>query len=208
MAVLKTTQLQRLVADARQTLDWLDKHAQTISRRANDDADTGFGSGHNGGRSTGVNRPVERKALTRTVDDVRTQAARLRTCLEHAARELRIAQQAGSSLLALPDVEAHNLATQDELNDDGTMSAECANPACGVLVARTPNDRLRSGRCDACYRYRRRTGDERPRHLCDADKPVAKTVEDHLAEMLAGIGPADTTTSSGGDTLPSGDIAH
>jgi len=38
----------------------------------------------------------------------------------------------------------------------------CANPACRVDVLERP----KAGRCPACYEYRRRTGNERPRHLC------------------------------------------
>ena len=46
-------------------------------------------------------------------------------------------------------------------------SGNCSN--CGEYVTGDANDRLRKGRCDACYRYwRNHYGNERPRALIEA----------------------------------------
>lgn len=39
----------------------------------------------------------------------------------------------------------------------------CVN--CERIIARTPKDPVRAGRCSACYEYRRRTGEDRSREL-------------------------------------------
>ena len=44
---------------------------------------------------------------------------------------------------------------------DVRAGAACAN--CGRWVEGTPQDRIRSGRCQACYRFRVRNGRERPK---------------------------------------------
>jgi hypothetical protein len=197
---LKHRQLARLAADIETSAIWLKKNAQTIARRAHNDTDGGFGSGAGTGRSSGPNKPTERKALSQARDEVAIAARRLNHALEIAAHELRIAQAVGSSLLALPETEAHALATFDEIADDQKRSVECANPVCGALVARTPNDRLRSGRCEPCYRYRRRTGLERPRPLCDLDpKPATPTVNELVN---------DPTFTTSGDTPNGGDMTQ
>ena len=58
-----------------------------------------------------------------------------------------------------PNDEARRLAAEAV----SPQAEECAN--CRVVVERTATDRLREGRCGACYKYRRRTGQERPREL-------------------------------------------
>ena len=61
---LKHRQLARLAADIETSAIWLKKNAQTIARRAHNDTDGGFGSGAGTGRSSGPNKPTERKALS------------------------------------------------------------------------------------------------------------------------------------------------
>lgn len=181
MAILKRTHLLRLAADARTTATWLEQNAELIARRANDDTDTGFSSGRGTGRSSGINRPTERKALNPSLDDAAHQARRLERALTAAQKALRAAQDAGTAIIGLPFPEAFALATFDEIADEQKLNTECANPACGALVSRTANDRLRSGRCMNCYQYRRRTGHERPRPLCDLDKTPEPTIDELIA---------------------------
>lgn len=198
MAILKRTHLLRLAADARTTAQWLEKNAELIARRANDDTDSGFSSGGGTGRSSGINRPTERKALNPSLDDTTHQARRLERSLTAAQKALRAAQDAGTAIIGLPFPEAFALATFDEIADEQKLNTECANPACGALVSRTANDRLRSGRCMNCYQYRRRTGLERPRPLCDLDKTPEPTID----ELVHG----DITTT--GDSLQQHDPAQ
>ena len=190
MAIIKHRSITRLATDIEQSAAWLKANAVVIARRANDDVDSGFSSGASGSRSSGPNKPTERRALATQPDEVAQAAQRLERALWAAQKALRAAQAAGSALIGLPFTEAFALATFDEIADEQKQSTECANPACGALVARTANDRLRSGRCMNCYQYRRRTGLERPRPLCDLDKTPEPTIDELIAS---------------GDTLTNGD---
>lgn len=53
----------------------------------------------------------------------------------------------------------------------GDGPSKCLNPACGRDVWRTPQDPLKAGRCEACYRYwnRKDRAEERPKALCDPE---------------------------------------
>lgn len=199
MAVIKHRSITRLATDIEQSAAWLKANAETIARRANDDADTGFSSGNGGSRSSGPNKPTERRALAPKHDEIAWTARRLEKALWAAQKALRAAQAAGSALIGLPFEEAFALATFDEIADEQKLNTECANPACGALVSRTANDRLRSGRCMNCYQYRRRTGLERPRPLCDLDKTPEPTIDELVHE------PAH---NSSGDITATGDKAQ
>lgn len=53
----------------------------------------------------------------------------------------------------------------------GDGPSKCLNGNCARDVWNTPNDRLRAGRCEACYRYwdRKDRNEERPKALCDPE---------------------------------------
>jgi len=57
----------------------------------------------------------------------------------------------------------------------GDGPSKCLNPNCGRDVWRTPNDRLRAGRCEPCYRWwqRKDRNEERPKALCDPESVSA-----------------------------------
>lgn len=54
----------------------------------------------------------------------------------------------------------------------GDGPSKCGNPNCGRDVWRTPQDRLRAGRCEPCYRWwdRKERNEERPRNLCHPEE--------------------------------------
>lgn len=104
------------------------------------------------------NGTVPRLALRN--DPISYAARELARQLEHAAQAAEHAQRIARSLLAIDPETAAQLADRTPADRSGT----CTN--CGTYVANTPQDRIRAGRCDACYRYRRRhEGMDRPRVL-------------------------------------------
>lgn len=129
------------------------------------------------------NGTVPRQALRR--DPIAHAAAELARHLEHAARSAEAAGKIAQSLIAIhPDLAAM-LADRAPVDRSGA----CAN--CGAWVANTPADRIRSGRCEPCYRYRlRHEGMERPRPMWE--------VHDH--EDVGDSGDSGTPVSSGENT--------
>jgi len=108
------------------------------------------------------NGAVPRQAMRN--DPIAFAAQELGRQLEHAARAAEHAQRIALSLLAIDADLAQALADRTPVDRSGT----CTN--CGTYVANTPADRIRAGRCDACYRYRRRhDGMERPRVLWEVE---------------------------------------
>lgn len=125
------------------------------------------------------NGSVPRQALRR--DPIAHAAHELARHLEHAARSAEAAGRIARSLLAIhPDLAAL-LADRTPADRSGL----CTN--CGTYVANTPADRIRSGRCEPCYRYRlRHPGMDRPRVLWDThhdgdsgDTPEASTTQEN-----------------------------
>lgn len=57
----------------------------------------------------------------------------------------------------------------------GDGPSQCLNANCHRDVWGTPNDRLRAGRCEACYRWwdRKERNEERPRNLCRPEEKIA-----------------------------------
>jgi len=154
---------------------WVRLHAQEIADRANSDMDDAIASTSYGSRSSDPATPTEAKAL-RYGDQVTRMALALADALVEADRLTRKAElvmqnaeRAGRWLLAMDAEEARKLAGTEEVKsnpEDETRSTVCANPNCQRVVARTPNDRLRGGRCDACRKYLDRNNVERPAFLC------------------------------------------
>jgi len=106
--------------------------------------------------------PTPRAALGRDV--ISTAARDFARHLDHAARSAETAARIAATLLAIDPDLAQALVDQAPVDRSGN----CAN--CGTYVANTPADRIRAGRCDACYRYRRRhDGMERPKVLWEID---------------------------------------
>lgn len=64
--------------------------------------------------------------------------------------------------------ELHRKMARAAVLEVSSRAADCAN--CGRPVEQTPDDRLRSGRCFNCWRWRREhDGQERPKELWEQD---------------------------------------
>lgn len=181
---VKHRQVGRVCAQVEDDIDqaalaatWVRRNATEIAARANsdlDDAPRGI-SYEPKPRSSGVGDPTGERAAG-PPDLIAIQVAVLHKALGEAAelsRRLRLvmarAENTARALLPIDADTAQMLATADDVKHDpadSTRSAVCANPHCQVIVARTRVDRLLAGRCEACYRYRQRTGQERPAELC------------------------------------------
>lgn len=156
---------------------WLARWSGQITDRANsdmDDAPRGISyeartRGGDAGSSTEL-------AALASPDEIAAHAHRLAEHMAAGARfarlamlELQAAERCGRWLLPMDRENARKLAEAEEVQldeTDETRSAQCANPNCRRIVARTPNDRLRGGRCNACRMYLDRNDHERPAHLC------------------------------------------
>lgn len=70
----------------------------------------------------------------------------------------------------------------------GDGPTKCLNGNCARDVWRTPQDPLRAGRCEACYRYwdRHDRTEERPKHLCDAANLVTWDKKSATTEDASG----------------------
>lgn len=100
--------------------------------------------------------PTPRAALGR--DIISTAARDFARHLDHAARSAETAARIAATLLAIDPDLAQALVDQAPVDRSGN----CAN--CGTYVANTPADRIRAGRCEPCYRWRKRhAGEDRPR---------------------------------------------
>lgn len=169
------------------TLDEIVKRAQSLRDeceslciRANTDMDDGIsGISYDGkSRQSGPSDPVGSRVERNRRDKVAETAKVFRQSVEDAFRVINRAEKAGWSLRALDEKEAQAL-TNDEISNtkEQTIQPHCANPHCQRLVARTANDRLRGGRCDACRKYLDRNGIERPKVLCDLSADAVSTLE-------------------------------
>lgn len=169
-------------------LGWLRQNAEHVATRANDDMDDAprgvcYEPRSRSGQGPGT--PTEARALSDMPDHIALAVAAVTEHLAKARRNAHIALQhaqraerAARSLLAMDPEEARKLSITEEVkHDEGdeTRSTVCANPNCQRVVARTRNDRLRGGRCDACRKYLDRTSSERPRHLCALDDDLLGT---------------------------------
>lgn len=137
------------------------KYATDALMRANRDADEGItGGGQERVSTSTISDPTAGHAFR--VDDVRRNAQRLIAAAAVAQRLATEARRCAGALLPINAEKAQALASEIQGGP-----AICANPACQATVWRTANDRLRKGRCTACYLYRERhDGTERPRQLC------------------------------------------
>lgn len=168
------------LGDAGFSATWIKLNSTTVTGRANsdmDDAPAGI-CYEPRPRSTDVSDSTQRKATSGRRDPVAAQVYALETAISEAvnlakclALVMRRAENAAKNLTAIPDEEAQRLAGAEELKlseADTRKNASCK--VCQNTVSRTPNDRLRGGRCDACRMYLERHGVERPRDLWDDGK--------------------------------------
>jgi hypothetical protein len=145
-------QIRTLINQLRNT-PWADLEATLLNQLHRDNTGTtlndGWPPGGAGGRATDVARPTETAAIAR-LDP--TQRDELRGHLEHAVSYL---QQAADSTAAL----THRLAAAETLaQPEPRLDPAGTCNACGRWVPGTPDDRLRSGYCDADYRAWLRAG--------------------------------------------------
>jgi hypothetical protein len=163
-------------------------NAERIALRYNTDVDDSPGGIAYDAKSrcTGPSTPTEAKALAGTKDEVERLGRSMVQAMSAAAKHLAaaeklmaMAESAAARLLPISDKAAQALLADEVQHEEGdtTKGSVCANLACRALVARTPNDRLREGRCRACYVYRKRTGHERPRFLCVMELDESRVVE-------------------------------
>lgn len=150
---------------ARDTLDELAGDVGVVFFRASCDMDNGLRGagdgrstryGDDGANNAGVPRValgrVERpdpvaRAISAYLENVVTLCAVLGDMVKHKG-----------TICGLTPEAARELVEQAKPQ----RSAECAN--CGRVVENTPNDPIRSGRCGACWQWRRRhDGAERPK---------------------------------------------
>jgi hypothetical protein len=186
---VKHRQLARLAARIEQDLNdagfaatWVRRNAEDVARRANSDMDDAVAGicYEPSPRSGDPSNPTERKALAASGDmvakAVQAMDSRLRSAKQHAYQarlDAQAAENIGRSLLAIEAEHASQIAGADQLQNDEQDQRKgyvCANLHCQRTVSNTPNDRLRSGRCDACRKYLVRNGVERPAHLCSEDQ--------------------------------------
>jgi len=116
----------------------------------------GFTAGGGDGRGSGHSDPTMTVGLTFS-DPVWIAAMQFVEALSEATHQAQLAEAAAARIRALESRVAADLVVKRAPMPSG----ECAN--CGEIVLNTRSDRLRAGRCGACYEHRRRTGQDRPR---------------------------------------------
>ena len=97
--------------------------------------------------------PVE-QAMSRFVGGIAGARAAIEQAVEAAAYLAGVTPEEARELLEL-------------IGRGGRQAGYCVNRNCGRWVAGTVVDRMRAGRCEACYRWRlRHDGEDRPAELC------------------------------------------
>ena len=135
-------------------------NAEEIAKRAHDDTE-GISSPVNERRNShyaddgSIPGPTPAKAIGSRTDQVLEDTKRLLAHLKVAVASLRAAKALAGTILPL-DPLSRQMAEKRVVSGD-----YCANAACGRFVHATREDRLRAGRCSACYSYRLRTGNDR-----------------------------------------------
>lgn len=184
MTKLKEKRVAEILAEIKARVEGMERDCPEFCRRANDDMDSGIsGVSYAGGgsRRSGPADPVGERAGR--FDRPGTQAQDFHKALLAAYSAVKWLDAKAWALMPMPEdlakamtkAEAGSELTGAVDLSEQTRSATCANLACKALVSRSKNDRLREGRCQACYAYRRRTGMERPRHLCANTEDVVST---------------------------------
>jgi len=157
--VLEKT-IERIATDLLALAAQLAQNAERIAKRAHDDL-AGLSSPSlersapqhaDDGTSPG---PTPVKALSNKKDPVKEATTSLLTQMRIALTALRQARALAAQLLPL-DPAILNMAAKQLKS-----GAYCVNKDCGRYVEGTRDDRIRSGRCSACFQYRLRTGNDR-----------------------------------------------
>lgn len=148
--------LEDVIADAKLVRDNL---AEACTRGLSDSA----GGVSGGGERVGGTKDFTESMLRRTSAsgyDAKPDMARmtLSTMVEGIVASRTATRRAAAASLHLIALSREKA---DLMLDDGPVP--CRN--CGRDVWRTPRDRLIGGACEACDRYKRRNGIERPREL-------------------------------------------
>ena len=135
-------------------LAWLEEHAERVWRRAESDSDVGLRARGDGRASSAdpdgaSNGPTPRIALARLdrTDDVALALNGLLNGLALLSPQVLSLRRHAAFLLGLSPEDARKLS---EPVDRGKGCDHC-----GRWIANTPADRIRAGRCGACYEYRR-----------------------------------------------------
>lgn len=149
-------------------------HAATVQRNLADWADNGYPTRGEGGSSSGsTSSPVERQVengADNAADQARTLLADLRRLDSHARRILAQLRAADPDRpIACYQACGHPIDrafTRCQVVEDGVQCGtsaaterRCANHTCDRIMA--SGEPLRDGRCDTCYRFRRKTGRDR-----------------------------------------------
>jgi len=135
--------------------------------RANRDSDAGLSAGSGGEHVTQSSIPdrataEKALALVDRPDTIADNARKMVDAIGAARAMSQLALRSARFLLPLDHDRAEKFAREIEGGP-----AQCANCKCDVW--RTAKDRLRSGRCNACFQYRlRHDGIDRPRELWEA----------------------------------------
>jgi hypothetical protein len=171
---LSTTQLEATAFTlSALAAELLAGHADKVQRNLADWADNGYpGRGDGGGSTSSTSSPVERQ-LDRpdnAADQARQLLADLRRLDAHARRilgQLRAADPGRP--IACYQACGHPIDRQFtrcqvveggvQCGTSASSERRCANHTCDDVMG--PGEPLRDGRCDACYRFRRRTGRDR-----------------------------------------------
>lgn len=103
-----------------------------------------IGGGRGGNGDTAIERAVLSGRRDPYADDMREAVVRLLRCSDDVAWLERF---------VLRNTETHE--REPELID-------CGNPKCDRTMTGLPNDRPRDGRCERCYRWKRRNGADWP----------------------------------------------
>jgi hypothetical protein len=136
----------------------LESESLHICNRANSDCDDGVkGTDYSAVKRGGVELTVPEQYADRAkrhVDPVARMAREFNNSLHDALRAVKRARELGENLTRLE---------QSENASEDAGQSSCMN--CTRWVSGTTEDRIRAGRCEACYRHWRRTGIERPKEL-------------------------------------------
>lgn len=174
---VKRSELERVGKALASFGAFLQEHAEDIAVRANMDSDDGVsGVGYGGSRSgSGHSDPVAARVSRLRWDPVHHAEDRFVSLLRDMEKEAAEGKRRAQSFRAISEKEAKALLKGGDIGGaDGESDRylfACANIACRADVAGTANDRLREGRCEPCYRWRKaHGGNERPRELCHPEE--------------------------------------
>lgn len=178
MRKLNHRTLRNTALRAIEDLQWIAEHAAAIAERANDDVDDALT-----GRSydtvirhtnelTGPERRGEHRA--HHPDQVHEHMTRLVGTLGLARDAAGAARDEAGKLTVSADPRDRAAAARNALATGKAGSGACLN--CNTYVPGIATDRLRAGRCWACYAYRRdHYGNERPTGgVVPGDQPAAR----------------------------------